>query len=326
MTTSGRRQVKSLQKLLKLLDADIRAKNLHAAKLALRGQWWDMLRPEQSDPIFLVGCSRSGTTVTYETLIASGAFLNLGYEIPQFWNSLYGPLNNGWESEAAGAQDAKPEHRDSALRYFYQRLGAGVVLDKTCINTLRVPYLYKLFPNARFVFIHRDGRDNISSMIDGWRQGRTDGAFGLDQFFGPSPEPVSINSGEFKEWHFFLPPGWRDYNHANLEDVCAYQWLTANGMALEASTCIPPEQWIQIRYEDILDRPVDLFSEVFGRLGVTFDKQLEAHCASLDRRPTSIVSGPPQREKWRERHPDEIERILPDIAPMMRKLEYEVSN
>ncbi len=321
-----RHESNGLRRILKLLDPDIRAKNLRAAHLAMRGKWWQVARPNQPDPIFLVGCSRSGTTVTYETLVASGAFLNFGYEIPQFWNSLYGPLNNGWESEAAGAEQARPEHRKAALRYFYQHLGAGMVLDKTCINTLRIPYLYKLFPKARFVFIHRDGRDNISSMMDGWRQGRTDGGFGLTQFFGPSPEPVSINNGEFNEWHFFLPPGWRDYNRASLEEVCAYQWLTANGMALAAKESIPPGQWIQIRYEDILDRPVDLFREVFGKLGVTFDARLEAHCASLDRRPTSIVSGPPQRQKWRERHPDEIGRILPRIEPMMRQLGYEVSH
>ena len=293
-------------------------------RIGLRGVWWQIARPNMPDPVFVVGCSRSGTTVTYETLAAAPGLLSFGHEIPQFWNSLYGPLNNGWDSEAATVEQARPEHRAATFRYFYQHLGAGWVLDKTCINTLRIPYLQTLFPKARFIFIHRDGRDNISSMMDGWPQGRTDGAFGLTQFFGPSPEPVAINNGEFKEWHFFLPPGWRDYNRASLEEVCAYQWLTANEMALAAKESIPPGQWLQIRYEDILDRPVDLFREVFGKLGVPFSASLEAHCASLDRRTTSIVSGPPQREKWRERHPEEIGRILPRIAPLMRQLGYEV--
>ena len=84
-------------KLLKLLDPDIRAKNRHALMLALRGTWWDVRRPAMPDPVFLVGCSRSGTTVTYETLSASRAFSTFGYEIPQFWNGLYGPLTNNWD-------------------------------------------------------------------------------------------------------------------------------------------------------------------------------------------------------------------------------------
>jgi hypothetical protein len=140
------------------------------------------------------------------------------------------------------------------------------VLDKTCINTLRVGYLHKLFPQAKFVFIHRDGRDNISSMIDGWRLGRTDGGFGLEKFFGPSPVPVEINRGEFHEWHFFLPPGWREYNRASLEEVCAFQWISANRLALDAARDVPAEQWIQVRYEDIFERPVEMFRTVFERV------------------------------------------------------------
>ena len=313
-----------LKKLYKLADPEIRAKNLLELKRAGRGVVWSIVRPETPDPVFVIGCSRSGTTVTFEAIAASGRFLNFGYEIPQFWNGLYGPLNNGWESEAAGPEQALPAHRDAALCFWYQRLGAGKVLDKTCINTMRVGYLHRLFPSAKFVFIHRDGRDNVSSMMDGWRHGRTDGAFGLAHFFGAFPEPVAINGGEFLEWHFFLPPGWRAYNRASLEEVCAFQWVSANRLALDARAQIPDEQWIQLRYEDIFDRPVEMFREVFSRLDLTFDEAMRAYCASIDRRPASIVKGPPKKQKWREHNPEAIERILPVIRPMMERLGYDV--
>lgn len=92
-------------------------------------------------------------------------------------------------------------------------------------------------------------------MIDGWRLGRAVGAFHLTQYFGPFPEPVAIDEGEFNEWHFFLPPGWRDYNQASLEEVCAYQWISANRLALEGKQLIPAERWIQLCYEDLFERP-----------------------------------------------------------------------
>jgi hypothetical protein len=313
-----------LRKVHKLLDPEIRAKNLREMHYALRGAWWNMTRPNMPDPVFVLGCSRSGTTVTYETLAAAPQFLSFSWEIPQFWNSLYGPLNNGWHSESAGAEHARPEHRDAAFRYFYQRLGAGWVLDKTCVNTLRIPYLYQLFPEARFVFIQRDGRDNISSMMDGWRMGREDGRFELSQFFGPFPEPVSINGGEFKEWAFFLAPGWQQYNHANLEEVCAFQWMSANRMALDAKKMIPPSKWIHLRYEDIFDRPVEMFRETFKRLGIPFDQALQDRCADL--RPTSIVSGKPKKQKWKEQNPDAIRRILPTIRPLMQEMGYDADD
>jgi len=310
-----------LAKLRKLLDPEIRAKNLRALNQAARGFAWDLLHPRQPDPVFVLGCSRSGTTVTYETLAASPHFLSLGVEIPEFWDALYGPLNNGWESEAAGAEQARPEHRSAALRYFFQRLGRGQVLDKTCINTLRVPYLNALFPQARYVFIQRDGRDNISSMIDGWRHGRSDGGFGLEPFFGPFPEPVAINGGEFSEWHFFLPPGWRAYNQASLEEVCAFQWISANRLALDAKRLIPKERWVQLRYEDLFERPVEMFREAFERLYIPFDAALRERCSHLA--PTSIVKGVPKKQKWREHNPEAIERILPTIRPLMEELGYD---
>jgi len=314
----------SLENLHKLLDPEIRAKNLREARYRLRGGWWDLVKPALPDPVFVVGCSRSGTTVTYETLAASGRFLAFGWEIPQFWDGLYGPLNNGWESEAAGAEDARPEHRDAALRYFYQRLGRGQVLDKTCINTLRLPYLYRLFPAAKFVFIQRDGRDNVSSMMEGWRHGRSDGSFALSQFFGPFPEPVAINGGEFTDWAFFLAPGWRQYNHASLEEVCAFQWVSANTLALQAKEVIPAEQWIHLRYEDLFARPVEMFDEAFARLGVPFTDELRARCANL--RPTSIVRTLPKKQKWRQENPQAIARILDLIRPTMTRLGYDTDD
>lgn len=315
-------QLFNISRLSKLFDPDIRAKNLDQLRLKAREVYWQTSRPATPDPVFVIGCSRSGTTVTFETIAASGHFLHFDYELPQFWNSLYGPISNGWASEAAGVDEARPEHRDAALAYFYARLGAGPVLDKTCINTLRIGYLHKLFPQAKFVFIHRDGRDNVSSMMDGWRMGRSDGGFGLEKFFGPSPTPVAINDGEFNEWHFFLPPGWRDYNHASLEEVCAFQWVSANRLALDAAAQLPSEQWIQVRYEDIFERPEEMFREVFNRLGISFDTQMEARCAGLVARPTSVVRGKPQQQKWKLHNPDAIEHILPTIAPLMLELGY----
>jgi len=312
----------SIRKLSKLLDSDIRRKNLRALRYRLRGVWWQTLQPAMPDPVFLIGCSRSGTTVTYQTFAESRELRALGYELPEFWDQVWGPHDNGWASEAAGAGDARPEHRDAALRYFFERLGAGQVIDKTCINVMRVPYLLQLFPQARFVFIHRDGRDNISSLMDGWRFDRH---FGLNRFLGAPAETVAIDGGAFDEWSFFLPPGWRDYNQAPLEEVCAFQWLSANRMALDARAGVPDGQWVQMRYEDIFEQPVEMFEQAFARLGLEFDTPLRKYCETLNKRPTSIVNGAPRKAKWKQRNPEAIERILDRIEPMQKILGYSSS-
>lgn len=307
-----------LESLLKIRDPEIRRKNLRAMKFALRGALWTWARPAVQPPIFIVGCSRAGTTVTYEMLAAAPGLVSFGYELPKFWNAMHGPAHNGWASEAADEAVARPEFRDRALKHCYARLGDGRILDKTCINVMRIPFLNALFPEAQFVYIHRDGRDNVSSMMDGWRDGR----FALTQFLGQFPEQVRIAGGRYAEWHFFLPPGWRSYNSATLEQACAYQWITANELALAAKPQIPAERWIQIRYEDLFDRPAELFEDVFRRLALQFTPEIAHRSASLQERPTSIVQGPPARAKWKQRNTAAIERILPMIAPLMLRLGY----
>ena len=309
-----------LRNLHKILDPEIRAKNLRELNYRLRGRYWDMTHPQVPDPVFIIGCSRSGTTVTYETFAKSPELLSLGFEIPEFWDGLWGPHHNNWASEAASATDAKPGHRKAALRYYYQRLGAGRILDKTCINIMRIPYLHRLFPEAVFVYIHRDGRDNISSLMDGWRH---NGHFGLSRTLGPFPDPVAINNGEFQEWSFFLPPGWRDYNRAPLEEVCAYQWITANRLALDAKGIIPEKQWIQLRYEDIFDHPVEMFEQAFRKLGLPLDSAVRRHSENLRSKPTSIVNGMPMQQKWRGRNSEAIKCILSRIKPLMLELGYD---
>ncbi len=310
-------------KFPKLLDPDIRAKNIDALRIKVREQYFRLRDPAIPDPIFVIGCCRAGTTITFETIARSKQLHTLGYSTPEFWDSLYGPHHNGWASEAAEATDAKPDHRIRAFAFFYARLGPGRYIDKTCINVIRVPYLLALFPRAHFVFIYRDGRDNVSSLIDGWRVG---GPFGLRQFLGPFPEPVNINQGEYTDWHFILPPGWKSYNSASLEQVCAFQWNSTNALALDAKLIVPKSQWTEIRYEDLFDSPAEVFRSTFEQLGLEFTPEIQAHCRDLQQHHTSTISGGPRKQKWRTRNAQEIGRIQDRIAPMMQRLGYSMDD
>ena len=312
-----------VNKFKKLLDPEIRAKNLDAFRIWMRERYFLMARPTVPDPIFVIGCCRAGTTVTFDTIARSQDLHTLGYSTPEFWDALHGPHHNNWASEAATADDADPTHRNRALAYFYARLGPGRYIDKTCINVLRIPYLLTLFPQAHFVFIYRDGRDNISSLIDGWRVG---GPFGLRQFLGEFPEPVMINDGEFRDWHFLLPPGWAAYNQSKLEDVCAFQWVASNQAALDAKALVPARQWTEIKYEDLFDQPLEVFRATFDRLGLPFTAEIQRHCEHLNKHHTSTISGGPQKQKWRRRNPEEIGRVLGTIAPMMQRLGYRMDD
>ena len=311
--------MEKLTKIAKLFNREILLKNIVALNYKFKEQLYNIVQPKIPDPIFIIGCSRAGTTVTFETIRQSPALLSFPYEIPQFWHSLFGPWDNHWHSEVATSKDAPPEHRYKAFAYFYARLGKGQVLDKSCINILRIPYLHTLFPNAKFIFIQRDGRDNISSLMDGWQHNNH---FNLKPFLGEIPASIQIDNGKFNDWSFFLPPSWREYNHASLEEVCAHQWLTANQMALDAKELIPEKNWIQIRYEDLFETPIEMFQTVFEQLDLPFTDEIKSHCAKLNKRPTSIVNGLPQKEKWKSQNPEAIDKILPKIDTYLSKVNF----
>jgi hypothetical protein len=103
--------------------------------------------------------------------------------------------------------------------------------------------------------------------------------------------------------------------------VCAFQWLSANRLALAAKQSIPSDPWIHLRYEDIFERPVEMFQKTFDQLRIPFDQTVRERCANLQ--PTSVVKGTPKLQKWKERNPDAIRRILPRIRPLMLELGYD---
>lgn len=283
---------------------------------AARIAYWRLRRPSVPPPIILVGCSRAGTTVVHDTIAHSRDLKAFAHEPRLFWQHLFNPAERGWDSDEATAEDATAKVRDRVYEFYFQKLGGGRFLEKTCINGFKIPLLHALWPDAQFVYLHRDGRDNISSLMNGWRRYQQ---FELYQL----PVDTQIAGIPERTWCFFLEPGWRDVLGKPLAEVCAHQWIAINEAILASRDLIAPDRWVQLRYEDIFTRPVDMFGELFDRLELTFDEEMRAYCRSLADHAVSLIGSSPGRGKWRQHNPDAIERTLPIITPTMQKLGYE---
>ena len=181
-------------------------------------------------------------------------------------------------------------------------------LDKTPRNSLRLPYLDALFPDAQYVFVQRDGRATVSSLITAWRE-REHPAYEL-------PIPFHIPGIPDRAWHFILPPGWRAYDGRPLEDVCALQYTTATDAILEHRDGLAAGRFVDVRYEDLLADPAGQMEHVHQALDVPFT-DAEARGAREHVRPVG-----PGREMWRTATPAEIDRVLPAIEPMLERTGY----
>ena len=269
---------------------------------------------ELDRPIFIIGAPRSGTSMLFSILRSSPRLAHWPGEAHEVWEADYHPALRNWESNALDDTDVTPEAAARIKRSFL--LVAGTrrrLIDKTPRNALRVPFVVALFPEARYVFLRRDGRDNVNSLINAWRTPRYR-TYRL-------PEPHSIPGVDPAWWKFVLYPGWRDDIRGPLEVVCARQWALSNEHALEARSKVDDDRWVDVRYEDLANDPVGQTERVARLLDIPFDTKLETRAAASASAPVNVVT-PPEAGKWRRENPREIGAILPLIEPMMSALGY----
>ena len=280
--------------------------------------WWDLNHPETEKPIFILGCSRAGTTLVYKTFSESREIGSLQRETHDFWMDLHPLAEKNWDTHGLTAQDASQRDRDTVSRYFYTHTGQRRFVDKNNQNGLCVPYLYALYPDAHFVYVKRSPGDNLNSLIEGWGK--------ADEFATWSdhlPEKVAVEGGRYTRWCFFLAEGWRDYINAPVEDVCAFQYKVINQAILDGRKIVPDSQWTEIFYEDLVKDPVAGFRRIFTACGLAFTPALKSHCAEVLSTPYNAFSEI-RLDKWRDgRHRERIERIMPLVAGVARDMGYE---
>ena len=266
-------------------------------------------------PVFILGAPRSGTTLLYRILRAHPQLAHWRpSEAHEVWELDYHPALRGWDSNVLTAQDVTDEAAARIRRSFGLVAGTSRrFIDKTPRNTLRVSFMEAVFPDAQYVFLKRDGRENVNSLINAWRSPR----YRVYRL----PEPHAIPGVDPAWWKFVLYPGWRDDAHGPLEVVCARQWAVSNAFALDGGEKIGSDRWIEVRYEDLVDAPVDEVGRILERLGLPYAPPVHGGAAAVATTPVNTVT-PPEPGKWKRENPDEIERILPLIEPVAARMGY----
>jgi len=255
-------------------------------------------------PIFIIAAPRAGSTLLYELLVRSPQLFSLDGEShgPIEGIAALHPATRAFESHRLADIDAD----DSAVA----ALRAGIVADvrdhrgkrflaydpasrparirlieKTPENSLRVPFLQRAFPDARFIFLHRDARQNVSSLAEAWNH---DGFVNIPELPG----------WDRHRWCFLLPPEWRALNGRSLSDVSAFQWRAANQFATDDLEALPRDRWTSIDYNELVAAPGQVVQKLCDFLGIDFDAQLaDALSRPLPLSSTTIT--PPSPIKWR---------------------------
>lgn len=268
------------------------------------------------DPIFVIGCPRSGTSVLLDALRAGGELSLVQSEGHILWDEFHHPADSGWDSDALGPADVTERERayvHLAIRLFAR---GGRFVDKTPANCLRVGYLAELFPEATFVFLGRRGADNVSSLMEAWRARPRFVRYRL-------PEPLS-GLGELSgdRWSLVLVPGWRELREASLAEICARQYVACNEAVLEDRAVLSGSSWVDVRYESLVAAPVDELRRVYGELGLHFTDEAVRFARNFAENRARTTLTAPQNEKWRARNAEAIAGVASQLAETERRLGY----
>jgi hypothetical protein len=265
-------------------------------------------------PILVIGAPRAGTSLLYSVLRSSSRVAHWPGEAHEVWEADFHPALRGWDSNVLGPQDATGEAAERIRRSFFLVAGPRRrLIDKTPRNCLRVSFVDALFGDASYVFLVRDGRDNVNSLINAWRTPRYR-TYEL-------PEPHAIPGVDPRWWKFVLYPAWRADARGPLEVVCARQWVASNELALEALARVG-ERCLRVSYERFVDAPVAETERIMSWLGLPWEDAVRRRAESVTTTPVNVVT-PPERGKWRRENRLEIEAIAPLIAPTMERLGYD---
>ncbi len=265
-------------------------------------------------PIFIIGCPRSGTNTLYYRIAKHPGLAyisNITKKLPDSLiltrllmlfrkdhrpteaKNVWGRFRRG-DDDALTAADATPQaahflHKvvDNHLRLFARPR----FINKCPRNTVRLGFLNAVFPDAFFIHVLRDGRAVAHSILRAREK----------------------HAGQY--WGC-RPPGWRSLLDLPMPDACAMQWKLITEHALAAARSLPPDRYIEVRYEDLCDSPEQSFREVSEKVGLAWEP------AVLQELVGDVSS---RNYKWRENFSGaEIERLNALLGDLLLRLGYVV--
>jgi hypothetical protein len=242
-----------------------------------------MMHKQIIRPIFIVGAPRSGTNIFYRTFAKHPDLAwisNITKKVPSslwltriimLFRNDHRPTeaNNVWQKFADSADESlgQDDVTAAARKYLHRVITNNLLLfnkprflNKSPGNSVRIEFLQEIFPDAIFIHMLRDGRAAAYSIM----RSRLE------------------HSGSY--WSV-KPPGWRDLMKLPLVDACALQWKMTVEYILQSAKNLPREQYLEVKYEDFVARPAEIFEQVAEKCDLVWqDDLLQALTVGMDNR------------------------------------------
>jgi hypothetical protein len=227
--------------------------------------------------VFIIGAARSGTKLLRDTLAEVSGANKIPYDINYIWR---------WGNEDLPHDQLGPEHYsdkfhkkiDSYLES-YVKSSNSVLFEKTVSNTIRVPFLLKHYPDARFIFLYRNPYDVIESVSRQWYK-KTDKRYLLEKLKSVPFELIlgygrkfflrnlNRNGNNFYFWGVKYPQIDDDLASLKLYEVIAKQWQYCFEASKNAESIVAEDRKYILTYEEFVQKPKEVVSNILNTLGI----------------------------------------------------------
>lgn len=250
--------------------------------------------------VMIIGPPRSGTTLLGNLLHLHPKFSTI-IEPYYIWDRHFRNASHDQLSEKDASEPVRRQIRGAFGRYLND-IGAERVVDKSPRNSLKIPFIRRVFPEAHFVIILRDPRDTILSIRRQWES--VGAAFAtrrhkkllkerfiiyrrwlaqrpiwrlrLQSILFELGPPQNWLRGEFLNrirWQrpFGWGPrfsGWQDViDQVSSLQFNAYQWVHCARGIIDNIPRLPEKRVFTLKYEDLITSPEPWLRKLFSFLG-----------------------------------------------------------
>lgn len=283
-------------------------------------------------PVVIIGAARSGTNMLRDIIT----------QLPGYGTWPCDEINLVWRhgNKAHPSDELLPVHATPNVKAYirgaFDRLGQSQnvsnVVEKTCANSLRVAFVNAILPEAKFVFLIRDGRDATASAMKRWVKPNSlrytlsklryaplvDVPYYAVGFIANQIHRLRDKERRLGTWGPIFE-GMREYAATHtLAEMCATQWVKSVEFAERDLSALPAERVHRMSYEALALQPQEELAGLFRFLGAEVDPD----------RIRELGSGISQKSvgSWkRDLTSEDIAQIDPILSETLARNQYQAA-
>ena len=237
-------------------------------------------------PIIIIGAPRSGTNMLRDVLCELGGIGTWPCdEINYIWR--HGNIEEKTEEfDRALATLKVKNYIRNEIDDFAKKQNLDIVIEKTCANSYRVPFVDEVLPEAKYIFIYRDGVDVVGSSAVRWKASLdipyllkkvryvplSDLFYYAYKYLGSHVYRLFSKEERLSFWG----PKFKGFKEAqekySLEEVCSLQWKASVDLSEKAFANMPSDKVSRVSYESFVSRPNEELKRILNELNVNFNE------------------------------------------------------